>query len=74
VRPNLPLRDQHLQVGLKAGKILARILEQQFDEPSFACPEMPVNTAAGQSMQGGNRLLREKPFKFVAGHSVARSR
>ncbi|MBH0190407.1 MAG: hypothetical protein HP492_01285 [Nitrospira sp.] len=55
----MPLRDQCLYIRFKAGEILTRMLENQFDQASFAGPKVPMNAAARQAMQDRNRLLNE---------------
>jgi hypothetical protein len=47
------------------------MLEEQLNQAAFAGPKMPMDTAVGQAMQHRYWLLREKPFEFVASHSVA---
>jgi hypothetical protein len=65
----LPI-DQGLEIGFKTGAILARMLKKQFDQPPLTGAKVPMNTSTSQAVQEGDRLLREKLFKFFGGHVV----
>jgi hypothetical protein len=66
--PRLALPDQVHQIRFEALAVFRRMAEQQFDEPSLAGAEMPMDPAARQPVQQSDRLLDQEFFEFVRRH------
>jgi hypothetical protein len=72
-RTGLLFTDQGHQIRFETRAVLCGMAQQEFDQPTLAGAEMPVNASARQTMQEGNRLLGQEFFEFVGGHGVALS-
>ena len=64
----MPFSNQCLQIGFEACAILARMLEDQFNEAPLARSKVSLNTSARQAMENRYWLLSEEFFKFVGRH------
>lgn len=67
-RLSLAFSDECHEVRLESGAVFCRMPQQELDQPSFACPKMPVHPSTCETMQQGDWLPDEKLFKFFGCH------
>ena len=57
------------EVGFKSCAIFGGVAQQDLDQAAFACSEMSLDPPACETVQEGDRLLRQKSFEFFGGHA-----
>jgi hypothetical protein len=61
-RASLPLADQGQEVGFKSRAIFGGVAQQDLDQSAFACSKMSLDPPACETVQEGDRLLRQESF------------